>query len=189
MQPNEKKDLDSFLEDLTPEEKRDIFYHGGLRAKVELAGETIILGEVALKDKNKIFMCFESDIRDLQRTYKEYVRGNHSGILGVIASFFRTIFGMREKVAPAISIMKEFVSGMTANDVKLIQICAEGHNERTTEEIGELVMNAPGSQVQVAIRHALRINGIDTKKFMAARKSLIPTDAARTKTSTAGSQG
>jgi len=188
MEPTANKDLDSFLEDFTPEEKKDVFYHGGLRAKVDLAGELIILGEVALKDKNKIFMCFENDIRDLQRTYKEYVRSDHSGIFGVLASFLRTIFGMREKVAPAISVMKTFVEGMTANDVKLIQICAEGHNDRTAEEIGELVMNSPGSQVQVAIRYALRINGIDTKKFTAARKSLIPTAAARTKTSTAGSQ-
>lgn len=165
-------------EELTPEEKRDVFYCGGRRAVVRLAGRDIVLGELAHKDRYKIFECFERDIASLQKSYKEYVLAVKPSIFKVIAAFFRTLFGIEKKIKPAVSVMKKFVEGLTENDVILIQVCAEGRNEMTSKQIREIVMSSPPSEVQVAIQKALELNGIDTKKFLAARKMTVPSDAA-----------
>lgn len=174
-------------DELTPEQRREVFYTGGLKAVVEVAGQKLVLGELALKDRGKIFQCFEDDINDMQKTVREYTKSQSPGLLGALFSFFKTLLGIPKKEKPAISIFKQFIEGLTANDVKLIMLCAEGRNNMKPAEIRSLIMNAPASEVQEAIKQALEINGIDTKKLMAERERVIPSSSARrTTTSTVG---
>jgi len=176
------------MANLTPEQKRTVFYEGGLRETVTLAGHTLVLGELALRDKYKIFECMEGDLAQVERTWHEYIGSRARGVIGWLVRTFRDVIGLEEKRAYAIGAMKRYIDGLTDNDVRLIQICAAGRNQATPEQVKEIVLSAPTSEVQPAIQKALEINGIDLKKFMAAQPPTTPADAARkTMTSTAGS--
>lgn len=174
--------------EFTPEQKRDIFYHGGLRETVTLAGHEIVLGELAQKDRFKIFECFERDIIASHKAYREYVKEAAPNIFKALFYFVIGLFGIERKQTSAVGVMKKFVEGLTESDIVLIQVCASGRNgELTDKQVRDIVMDSPPSEVQVAIRKALEINGIDVKKFQAARQATVPTVTAKTTTSTAGS--
>lgn len=172
--------------ELTPEQKSEILYRGGLSAKVVLAGHEITLGELASRDRYKIFECFERDIAAAQKSYRDYVRSDSPGIFRALMSLVRSVLGIRDPGSSAVSIVRKYVEDLTDSDVDLIQMCAYGRNKIPYLQIRKLVLDAPPSEVQAAVKKALEINGIDVKKFMAAREIAIPPTAASTTTSTAG---
>jgi hypothetical protein len=181
------------MPELTPEQKRTVFYEGGLKETVMLAGRKVVLGELTLRDRHKIFDCMEGDLAQVEKVWREYVGKEKPGIArkvlrGLVTVFRKEVLGLDYKRKHAITTMKEYVEGLTANDIKLIQVCAEGRNEMSPEQIKDLVMDSPYSEAQGAVQKALEINGIDTKKLQAARLTAILSEAASTTmTSTAGS--
>lgn len=165
------------MSNLTPEQKRDVLYSGGLQEKVVLAGREVALGELPLREFPKLFQAMEADLHEAAEIYRKYI-GRPKGFIRRSVDKVRSLFGLVESTQTAIGLMRNLVEGLTKSDVAVVQMCARGRNDLTDAEVEALVLAAPRSEVQKAIHVALELNGIDTKKFMAARGS-VPSVAAR----------
>jgi hypothetical protein len=163
----------------TSEQKRAIFYTGGLSQAVTLSGRKVTLGELSMRDRYKIFECMEGDLIETEKAWVSYIGVVPRGLIGFVKQIMHKVIGLPEKRNFAISTMKKYIEGLTENDIRLIQLCAAGRNGKDGAfEIRDIVMSSPSSEVQEAIRVALELNGIDTKKYLAARRMAVPTDAA-----------
>lgn len=175
---------------MTPAQKRDVLYLGGLREKVTLAGLELELGELALKDRPAMFRLMERDLKLTQSAWRKWVGLDRAASIPLIGGLIRSAFGLNAKKDTAIATMSNLVKGLTQSDVELILLCSVPFNPHLSpKQIRDAVMDSPNSVVQDIIRKVLDMNGVDIKKLTAARETPIPAQAAPgTTTGSAGSQ-
>jgi len=174
---------------VTPAQKRDVTYLGGLSEKVTLAGLDIELGELALKHRPEMFRLMERDLNLTQSAWRKWVGLDRAASIPLIGGLIRSAFGLNAKKDTAVAMMSRLVKGLTDSDVELILLCSVPFNPHLTpKQIRDAIMESPNSAVQDAIRKILDMNGVDIKKLTAAREMPIPAPAAQgTTTGSAGS--
>jgi hypothetical protein len=163
---------------MTNENAMQIITEGGLRDKIKLAGQELVVGELKLKDRPRLFAAIEGEMLAYYRTAGRAERINTPGLLAALWGF---IFGHRRARFEA--QMERIMNDVTEHDIQIIGLCTGPFNDGLTKRrLRELVLESHPSEIRDAIKKVFDVNHIQEKGTPKNRRATagksIPTGVA-----------